>query len=190
MSRQYLLVMKSGIYLFLVTLAFVLIACSPNMLQEEAGDATGLKAAVLPANIAPFESLGGAAADAKAFDQFGSPFNPRAEGEPMYIAAGVFLVKTKLTGEKNAKMANFLVFEAHPAAGTLTVQIKINGNKCFSYAFDTGMFSRQAFWTDNGNSIRYEFTPEPTPTCFNAEITPRDDNEEEEFTVPAYGDPE
>ena len=177
--------MKSGIYLFLVTLAFVLIACSPNMLQEEAGEAAGVKAAVLPANIAPFESLAGAAADAKAFDQFGAPFNPRAEGEPLYIAGGIFLVKTKPAGDKNAKMANFLVFEEQPAAGTLTVQIKINGNKCFSYVFDTEKFARQAFWTDNGNSVRYAFTAQVDVTV-DAVITPRDDNDPEDISVDIY----
>jgi len=56
-------------------------------------------------------------------------------------------------------MANFLVFEENPTPGTLTVQTKINGNKCFSYVFDAEKFARQAFRVDNGTSVRYEFTP-------------------------------
>ena len=182
--------MKTGFFLSFVLLALVFHACSQNALQDEAGYAAGVKAATLPENITAFERLAGAAVDAKAFDQFGAPFNPRAEGEAMYVAADIFFVKTKPAGEKNAKMANFLVFEAHPAAGTLTVQIKMNGNKCFSYVFDTEMFAGQAFWTDNGNSVRYAFTPELMPANFNAEITPRTEGDAEEFTVPAYGEAE
>ena len=152
--------MRTKIFFSLMALAFVFSACNKDLLQDEADDATGVKAAItLPGTITPFEDMAGTAVDAKAFDKFGKPFNPRGEGEALYVVDGIFFVKTKPTGEKNAKMANFLVFEENPTPGTLTVQTKINGNKCFSYVFDTEKFARQAFRVDNGTSVRYEFTP-------------------------------
>ena len=176
--------MKTGFFLRLASLAFVFISCSAPLPQDEAGDATGVKSATLPASITPFESLPGVAVDAKAFDRFGAPFNPRAEGQHMYVAAGIFFVKTKLTAEKNAKMANILVFEEDPApTGVLTVQTKINGNKCFSYAFDAELFAGRAFWAENGTSVRYEFSP--ADVSFDAVITLRTDDDPEDFTVPA-----
>jgi len=152
--------MRTKFFFTLMALAFVFSACNKDLLQDEADDATGVKAAVtLPGTITPFEDMAGTAVDAKAFDKFGKPFDPRDEGKPLYVVDGIFFVKTKPTGEKNAKMANFLVFEENPTPGTLTVQTKINGNKCISYVFDAEKFARQAFRVDNGTSVRYEFTP-------------------------------
>jgi len=152
--------MRTKIIFSLAALAFVFSACNKDLLQDEADEATGVKAAItLPGTITPFEDMAGTAVDAKAFDKFGKPFDPRDEGKPLYVVDGIFFVKTKPTGEKNAKMANFLVFEENPTPGTLTVQTKINGNKCFSYVFDAELFARQAFRVDNGTSVRYEFTP-------------------------------
>ena len=146
-----------------VALAFVFSACNKE-LPEMADDAGGAKAAVtLPGTIAPFESVAGATVDAKAFDKFGKLYDPRDEGKPLYIADGIFFVKMKPSNEKNAKMANILVFEGNPTPGVLTVQTKINGNKCFSYVFNTEAFANKAFWVDNGTSVRYVFVPAGTP---------------------------
>ena len=156
--------------------------------DQPADDATGVKSATLPANIAPFESLAGTAVDAKAFDNFGNLFEPRDAEEAWYIAEGVYFVKMKVTGVNNGKMANFLVFEENPAPGMLTVQTKINGNKCFSYAFDAEWFALQAFWADNGVSVRYEF--ERKAVTLDADITPRTVNDPDNMTAPVHGDNE
>ena len=152
--------MKNKFFFSLAALALVFGACNKD-LHEGSDLESGAKSAVtLPA---PFESLAGEAVDAKAFDRFGQPFDPRDNEKPVYVADGIFFVKMKPSNEKNAKMANILVFEEQPTPGVLTVQVKINGNKCFSYVFDAEAFAGKVFWTDNGNSVRFTFVPGDTP---------------------------
>ena len=155
--------MKTKIFFSLVALTIIFSACNKD-LPDAADSEMGAKAAVtLPVIITPFENVTGATVDAKAFDKFGQLFDPRDEGKPLYIADGIFFVKMKPSNEKNAKMANILVFEGNPTSGILTVQTKINGNKCFSYVFNTETLANKAFWVDNGTSVRYVFVPEGTP---------------------------
>jgi hypothetical protein len=162
--------MKTRIFLAAAALTLVFGACNKDLIEPD--EATAVKAAttvVLPAVITPFDVATGVKVDAKAFDKFGTLFEPRDESVPMPVADGIFFVKTKISDAKNAKNVNILVFADAPTAGTLTVQTKINGNLCYQYVFDAAGFAGKAFFVENGTSVRCVFvadeTDEPDYVC-------------------------